>query len=129
MKDWAFQQYPLQNHSDLRVSPHSILVFWYGLKRHDSKQEEKFDDWYTWMEDGDRHGDPNWVNNDQPFISGQIMKHGLKWETVDQTWNDTPTHWKDDQGYERNFLHYTGGGNKVIMMDDYKKGKFKYLKP
>jgi len=93
------------------------------------KAREKFDDWYTWMEDGDRHGDPNWVNNDQPFISGQIMKHGLKWETVDQTWNDTPTHWKDDQGYERNFLHYTGGGNKVVMMDDYKKGKFKYLKP
>ena len=93
------------------------------------KAREKFDDWYTWMEDGDRHGDPNWVNNDQPFISGQIMKHGFEWETVDQTWNDTPTHYKDDRGYYQNFLHYTGGGNKVIMMDDYKKGKFKYLKP
>lgn len=93
------------------------------------KARERFDDWYTWMEDGDKHGDPFWLNNDQPFISGQIMKHGLKWESVDQTWNDTPTHWKDDRGYEMNFLHYTGGGNKVIMMDDYKKGKFKYLKP
>ena len=93
------------------------------------KAREKFDDWNAYMEDGDKHKDPFWLNNDQPFISGQIMKHGLDWESIPQTWNDTPTHYPDDQGYDANFLHYTGGGNKVIMMDDHKNGKFKYLKP
>jgi hypothetical protein len=81
------------------------------------------------MQDGDQHGDPFWLNNDQPWISGQIMKHGLTWQSIDQKWNDTPTHWEDDRGYDMNFLHYTGGGNKVVMLDDYKQGKFKYLKP
>ena len=42
--------------------------------------------------------------------------------------NNPPTHWDDDRGYDMNFLHYTGGGNKVIMLEDYKNNKFKYLK-
>jgi len=92
------------------------------------KAREKFDDWYEYMSDGDKHGDPFWINNDQPWLSGQIMKHGLTWQSIDQKWNDTPTHWPDDRGFDMNFLHYTGGGNKVVMLEDYKKGKFKYLK-
>lgn len=94
------------------------------------KAREVFDPWYNYMMDGDEHGDHFWLNNDQPFISGQLMKHDFNWQSIDQTWNDTPTHYKDGQrGYRSNFLHYTGGGNKVRMIDDYKKGKFKYLKP
>ena len=93
------------------------------------KARERFDSWYDYMKDGDEHGDPFWLNNDQPFISGQLMKHGFKVKSIDQKWNDTPTHWSDDRGYDMNFLHYTGGGNKVVMLDDYQKGKFKYLKP
>ena len=94
------------------------------------KAREKFDDWYAYMADGDKNGDHFWLNNDQPFISGQLTKHDFKWQSINQTWNDTPTHYRDGKkGYRSNFLHYTGGGNKVIMMNDYKKGKFKYLKP
>lgn len=93
------------------------------------KARRMFDPWWSYMQDGDQHGDPFWLNNDQPWISGQIMKHGLTWQSIDQKWNDTPTHWEDDRGYDMNFLHYTGGGNKVVMLDDYKQGKFKYLKP
>lgn len=93
------------------------------------KAREKFDDWYAYMADGDKHGDPFWLNNDQPFISGQLMKHGFDWESIPQKWNDTPTHYPDDRGYDANFLHYTGGGNKVTMLRDYEKGKFKYIKP
>lgn len=94
------------------------------------KARECFDSWYDYMKDGDEHGDPFWVNNDQPFISGQLTKYGFNIKSIDQKWNDTPTHWNDGRGYtEMNFLHYTGGGNKVVMLDDYEKGKFKYLKP
>ena len=93
------------------------------------KAREEFDDWYDYMQDGDKHGDPFWLNNDQPFISGQLVKHGFNIQSIDQTWNDTPTHYKDERGYNQNFLHYTGGGNKVVMLEDYNQGKFKYLKP
>lgn len=93
------------------------------------KAREEFDDWYDYMQDGDKHGDPFWLNNDQPFISGQLTKHGFNIQSIDQTWNDTPTHYKDERGYNQNFLHYTGGGNKVVMLKDYEQGKFKYLKP
>ena len=91
------------------------------------KARECFDDWYEYMADGDKHGDPFWLNNDQPFISGQLTKHGFNIRSIDQKWNDTPTHWKDDRGYDMNFLHYTGGGNKVVMLDDYEADKFRYL--
>lgn len=91
------------------------------------KARAEFDSWYDYMVDGDKHGDHFWLNNDQPFISGQLTKHGFKIQSIDQKWNDTPTHWPDDRGYDMNFLHYTGGGNKVVMLDDWKKGKFKYL--
>ena len=93
------------------------------------KARKCFDSWYDYMKDGDDHGDPFWVNNDQPFISGQLTKHGFNIKSIDQKWNDTPTHWQDDRGYDMNFLHYTGGGNKVVMLEDYEAGKFKYLKP
>lgn len=92
------------------------------------KARKCFDSWYDYMKDGDDHGDPFWVNNDQPFISGQLMKHGFNIKSIDQKWNDTPTHWEDDRGYDMNFLHYTGGGNKAIMLQDYEKNKFKYVK-
>ena len=92
------------------------------------KARECFDSWLDYMKDGEEHGDPFWLNNDQPFISGQLMKHGFKVKSIDQKWNDTPTHWADDRGYDMNFLHYTGGGNKVVMLEDYENNKFKYLK-
>ena len=92
------------------------------------KAREVFDDWYNYMIDGDMHKEAFWLNNDQLYISGQLTKHKFAIKGIDQTWNDTPTHWDDDRGYDMNFLHYTGGGNKVIMLEDYEKNKFKYLK-
>ena len=92
------------------------------------KARECFDDWYEYMKDGEEHGDAFWINNDQLFISGQLTKHGFDIKGIDQTWNDTPTHWNDDRGYDMNFLHYTGGGNKVVMLEDYENNRFKYLK-
>jgi len=92
------------------------------------KARECFDSWLDYMKDGDEHGDPFWLNNDQPYISGQLVKHGFNIQSIDQKWNDTPTHWDDDRGYDMNFLHYTGGGNKVVMLEDYENNRFKYLK-
>ncbi len=93
------------------------------------KAREQFDDWYEYMADGDKEGDHFWLNNDQPYISGQLVKHNFKINHLDQTWNDTPTHYTD--GYpcwtSQNFLHYTGGGGKVTMLQHQKEGKFKYV--
>lgn len=92
------------------------------------KARECFDSWYDYMKDGDDNREDFWINNDQPFISGQLMKHDFTVKSIDQKWNDTPTHWDDDRGYDMNFLHYTGGGNKVIMLQDFENNRFKYLK-
>lgn len=92
------------------------------------RARELFDDWKNYMIDGEMHNEHFWLNNDQLYISGQLTKHNFAIEGINQTWNDTPTHWDDNRGYDMNFLHYTGGGNKVIMLKDYEKNKFKYLK-
>jgi hypothetical protein len=96
------------------------------------KARRDFDNWVHWMEP--KRLDPNnkehhmSILNDQPFISGQLMKHDFDVESIDQKWNDTPTHYNDpqkwiDQG-KCNFLHYTGGDQKLIMIDLYHKDKF-----
>lgn len=91
------------------------------------KARECFDDWYEYMKDGEAHDEDFWINNDQFYISCQLTKYGFDIKALEQTWNDTPTHWDDDRGYDMNFLHYTGGGNKVVMLEDAAKRKFKYL--
>jgi hypothetical protein len=112
--------------------PSCVMTFNTGVlvwtKEARLRARELFDPWQDYMEDGDKHGDPFWLNNDQPWLSGQLIKHGFNIQSIDQTWNDTPTHWPDDRGYDMNFLHYTGGGNKVVMLEDYENNKFKYLK-
>ena len=86
------------------------------------KARECFDSWYDYMNTGSQDA---YTAADQPFISGQLTKHGFNIKSIDQKWNKTP---KGDRGYDMNFLHYTGGDGKVVMLEDYKKNKFKYLK-
>lgn len=99
------------------------------------KARKLFDDWKPWAypkmlgEDAKVH--PIFILNDQPFISAQLMKHDFDLESIDQKWNDTPTHYKDpqkmiDEG-KCYFLHYTGGDQKAIMIDLFHQGKFPQL--
>lgn len=94
-----------------------------------------FDDWKAYMATGSSE---MWLNNDQPFISGQLAKHGFTINHLDQTWNDSPPHyydkddfsrnnWNHDKWKDRNFLHYTGGFGKKFMLDDYARGMFKHV--
>lgn len=89
------------------------------------RARELFDDWKWWYFEGPQlHMS---VMNDQPYISGQLMKHDFDLGTIDQVWNDTPTHYSDPDGKKAlsaNFLHYTGGGNKTVMIDQYHRGLF-----
>ena len=97
------------------------------------KARECFDSWEEWL-DPKRFLDPKSkmhhmsILNDQPFISAQLMKYDFDVESVDQKWNDTPTHYNDPQHWidtgKSYFLHYTGGDQKAIMVDLYHKGKF-----
>ena len=104
------------------------------------KAREVFDPWYDYVLDGIENNDPFWLNNDQPWISGQLVKHGFSVLGLDQTWNDTPTHYRDwhgdygenaqsayDKWRNKNFLHYTGGGNKVEMLRHHQMDLFKYV--
>jgi len=89
------------------------------------RARELFDDWRWWYFEGPQvHMS---IMNDQPYISGQLMKHDFDLGTIDQTWNDTPTHYFNPDGEKAlgsNFLHYTGGGNKSVMIDQYHRGLF-----
>jgi hypothetical protein len=104
------------------------------------RAREVFDPWYDYVLDGIEHDTPFWLNNDQPWISGQLVKHGFSVLGLDQTWNDTPTHYRDwhgdygegamsayDKWKNQNFLHYTGGGNKVEMLRHHQMDLFKYI--
>ena len=89
------------------------------------KARECFDDWVPWMEDDIEN--PAWLANDQPFLNAQFSKHDFHIQGIDQTWNDTPTHYREPEvtGMKSNFLHYTGGQNKLEMVKHYHKGLYK----
>lgn len=85
---------------------------------------EKFLDWREWCAEGVDNGDHPWVNNDQVFLSGQMHQY-LDVECIDQTWNDSPPHYEtEEEGLKSNFLHYTGGDYKMIMLEQAERGYF-----
>ncbi len=94
------------------------------------KARETFSDWWEFM---NSPGKDFWLNNDQPFISGNVVKHGLTLNHLDQTWNESPPHFGKDQEEshdlwkDQNFLHYTGGFGKKYLLDAYNMGLFKYV--
>jgi hypothetical protein len=95
------------------------------------KARELFDDWKPWAnpkEFGFTIEHHCSIRNDQPFISAQLMKHDFDLESIDQSWNDTPIHYKDSQHWidsgKCKFLHYTGGDHKVEMVRLYHENKF-----
>jgi hypothetical protein len=116
------------NHPSKLTIMNTGVVVWSREAR--LRARKVFDDWKWWFFEGpQKHMS---IMNDQPYLSGQFMKHDFDVQTLDQKWNDTPTHYKDHWGEKAlsaNFLHYTGGGNKVVMVDGYRDGKFPLLPP
>ena len=62
------------------------VVLW--TKEARLRARELFLPWEEWCYTGDFHMS---IMNDQPYISAQLMKHDFDIETIDQTWNDSPT--------------------------------------
>ena len=88
------------------------------------RAREVFMDWQEWA-----YAKPAYhlsIMNDQPYISGQLMKHDFDLVTLDQTWNDSP-HYDDEEEYfdVAKMCHYTGGGGKIIMLDHIERKKHK----
>lgn len=84
---------------------------------------ENFLDWKEWF-----NAKPQYhmsVMNDQPYLSGQFVKHDMEIGCLDQKWNDSP-HYKDDDTFfeKANFCHYTGGEWKIDMIRHQKEGRF-----
>ena len=89
------------------------------------KARERFLDWKEWYYTGpQKHMS---IMNDQPYISGQIQKHGLDLVTLpDQSWNDSPHYETEEKFFEvAKMCHYTGGEWKLDMIRHYKEGRFK----
>lgn len=62
------------------------VVLWTKEARLRARNE--FMNWEDWCYTGDFHMS---IMNDQPYISAQLMKHDFDVETIDTTWNDSPT--------------------------------------
>jgi len=92
------------------------------------RAREVFMDWTEWF-----YAEPKFhmsVMNDQPYISGQLVKHDfdLNTEALDQTWNDSPHYATEDEFFEKaKMCHYTGGGWKIDMLRHAEEGRFKIL--
>jgi len=96
------------------------------------KARKLFDNWEPWCcpirFDVNSKTHHTSICNDQPFISAQLMKHNFDVESIEQRWNDTPTHWNDPQHWidtgKSSFLHYTGGGGSQTMIELFHEDKF-----
>lgn len=90
------------------------------------RAREVFMDWKEWL-----NAEPKFhmsIMNDQPYISGQLMKHDFDLVTLDQTWNDSPHYATEDEFFEKaKMCHYTGGEWKIDMLRHYEENKFKYF--
>lgn len=92
------------------------------------RAREVFMDWTEWF-----YAKPEFhmsVMNDQPYISGQLIKHDfdLNTDALDQTWNDSPHYSSEEEFFEKaKMCHYTGGGWKIDMLRHAEEGKFKIL--
>ena len=87
------------------------------------RAREVFMDWKEWLD-----AEPKFhmsVVNDQPFISGQLMKHNFDLVTIDQTWNDSPHYATEKEFFEKaKMCHYTGGGWKIDMLRHIEENRF-----
>lgn len=90
------------------------------------RAREVFMDWKEWY-----NAEPKFhmsIMNDQPYISGQLMKHDFDLVTLDQTWNDSPHYATEEEFFEKaKMCHYTGGDWKIDMLRHYEENKFKYF--
>ena len=97
------------------------IVVW--TKEARLRAREEFLPWKEWY-----FTEPQYhmsVMNDQPYISGQLMKHDFDLVTIDQTWNDSPHYLTEDDFFKTaKMCHYTGGGWKIDMLRHYKEGRF-----
>lgn len=114
------------------VMPSKIFMMNTGVMvwSHEARLRARYtwDDWFAWYVEGIQTKTEFWVNNDQPYISGQLMKHNFAIQNLEQTWNDSPPHYKSwDDWRDKNFLHYTGGFGKKYLLDDLAARRFKYI--
>jgi len=87
------------------------------------RAREVFMDWKDWYYEGPQEHMS--VMNDQPFISGQLMKHDFDLVTIDQTWNDSPHYATEEEFFKKaKFCHYTGGEWKIDMLRHVKEKRY-----
>lgn len=111
---------PPQKPSKLTIMNTGVVV-WEREAR--LRAREEFLDWKEWF-----NAEPKFhmsVMNDQPYLSGQFVKHDFEIGCLPQKWNDSPHYKTVDEFFEKaNFCHYTGGDWKVDMCQHYKEGRF-----
>ena len=110
------------NHPSKLLIMNTGVVVW--TKEARLRARELFDDWQWWFFEGPQEHMS--VMNDQPYISGQLVKHDFDIGTLDQTWNDSPHYETLEEFFDvAKFCHYTGGEWKVDMIQHFHDGKFK----
>lgn len=88
------------------------------------RARELFMDWKEWLYEGPQEHMS--VMNDQPFISGQLLKHDFDLVSIDQTWNDSPHYETLEKFFEvAKFCHYTGGDWKIDMLEHVRDKRYK----
>jgi hypothetical protein len=97
------------------------VVLWSKAAR--LRAREEFMDWQEWCYEGDFHMS---IQNDQPYISAQLMTHDFDVETIDTTWNDSPHYASEEEFLDKaRFCHYTGGEWKLDMVKHWNAKKYK----
>lgn len=115
-------RFPPENRKSKLTVLNTGVVVWSREAR--LRAREVFLHWTEWF-----YREPAFhmsIMNDQPYISGQLMKHDFDLVCLDQTWNDSPHYKPYDKFFEvAKFCHYTGGEWKVDMLEHVKQNKFK----
>jgi len=77
---------------------------------------ENLSSWMTWAEDplGDEIEMRSVLNNDQPFLNGEILRLGLKVHNMGWRWNLLPAQCCTIPCHKAHFYHFSGSGKKYM---------------
>lgn len=108
--------------------PHKLININTGVmvwsKEARLKARKTFDSWVEWLFHSPT--EPLWLKLDQYFISAMLVKYDFDMQFLDTTWNDSPFT-PEYPIFDSNFIHYTGGDWKLLMLEHHEQNKFKIL--
>lgn len=92
------------------INYNSGMVIWSRGAR--LKARKLFDDWQQFIDDND----PPWLNGDQMWLTGQLLKYNFDVNEIDEQWNGPMLRMPINRTHKYKLKHYQGDEGKLDII-------------